>query len=166
MGWEWSVWPVPRAGSWWLCSWASSRGTLKCVLKSRNITGETNSPSSHFLLKTWHFIGLWSVLPYSTDLWIHFVRFSLSEIRSPGVRSAAVVCGAGAVCVGRGWPLLESESQMLTLLSQGHSPGEACQERAVSSELSRCALLSWHFRVLSIIWGCKCILRDCLLMLQ
>lgn len=137
------------------------RGTLKHV-KKKNITGKTNSPSSHFLLETWHFIGLWSLLPYSTDLWIHFSRFCLSEIWSPHVRNAAVVCSASAVWVGRGWPLLESGKPV----SQSQSPGEASQERAVSTELSRCTLLSWHFRVLSIIWGCKCILRDCLLMLE
>lgn len=55
-------------------------------------------------------------------------------------------------CVWAGTGLYCSqESQMLTLLSQSWSPREAHKERAVSSELSRCALLSWHFRVLSIL---------------
>lgn len=160
---------VACAMSWQLmavCLGFLPSGTLKHVKRSRNITGDANSPPSHFLSETWHFIGLWSLLPYSIDLWIHFSRFSLSEIWSP-VWGVQQLCAVWVLCVWAGTGLYWSqESQMLTLLSQSQSPREACQERAVSSELSRYTLLSWHFRVLSIIWGCKCILRDCLLMLQ
>lgn len=167
MGSERSVWPVPWAGRW-LCSWASSPVLLSSVLKEAVILQE-RLIHHHLIFFREHGTPLGSEAFCPILLTFGYILQDFPSLKFRAhVWGAQQLCALPVLCVWAGAGLYWSQEspKILTLLSQSQFPRQACWERAVSSELSRCILLSWHFRVLSIIWGCKCILRDCLLMLQ